>query len=113
MVCPREMVQPLFHPSTIAYIARDAENLLRLLAGIAFHQSQRCLEPHIVLIHVARTIDDRRQRPRLNDFRDRSANNGEVFRVHEFAQSVAEQVTVWYTEDARRHRGCERNRSEE
>ena len=111
MVCPREMVQPLFHPPAIAYIARDAENLLRLLAGIALHQSQRCLEPHIVLIDVARTIDDRRQRPLLNDFRDRTANNVEVFRMHEFAQSVAEQITVRYAEDARRHRRCERNRS--
>ena len=111
MVCPRETVQPLFHPSTIAYIARDAENLPRLLAGIAFHQSQRCLEPHIMLIHVARTIDDRRQRVGLHDFRDRRANDVEVFRVYEFAQSVAEQITVRHAENARRHRRCERNRS--
>src|SRR6202171_4637690 len=40
MVCPHEIVQPLFHPSTIAYIARDAENLLRGFADGAFHQPQ-------------------------------------------------------------------------
>ena len=79
-------MQPLLHALAVADVARDAQDLLRLLAGCVFHQPHGRLEPDVMLVDVPRAIDDRRQRFRLRGLGKCRANDVEVFGVNKFAQ---------------------------